>query len=65
LIGKRRRAKLDRVTAAFTTVADRDALADVIAALDKCPVTALTSLLANIRPRANAPDINHEPRGET
>lgn len=59
------RAKFDHVTAAFTTVAERDALAGVIAALDQRPVTALTSLLANIRPRANARGIEREPRGET
>ena len=59
------RAKFDRVTAAFTTAGERDALADLIAALDKRPVTALTSLLANIRPRTNARDSNHESRGET
>jgi 2-methylcitrate dehydratase len=59
------RAKFDRVTAAFTTAAERDALADVIAAFEERPVTALTSLLANIRPRANVRDINHRSRGET
>ena len=59
------RAKFDRVTAAFTTAAERDALSDVIAALDKRPVTTLTSLLTNIRPRANAQDTNPKSRGET
>jgi 2-methylcitrate dehydratase len=58
------RAKFDRVTAAFTTTAERDAMADVIAAFEERPVTALTSLLANIRPRAIVRDINHRSRGE-
>lgn len=57
------RAKFDQVTAAFTTAAERDALADVIATLDRRPLAALTLLLANIRPRANARDIDHESRG--
>ncbi len=59
------RAKFDRVTAGFTTAGERDALADVIALLDKRPISALTSLLANICPRANARDISLDSRGET
>jgi 2-methylcitrate dehydratase len=59
------RTKFDRVTAAFTTAGERDALADVIAALDNRPIMALTSLLANIRPRANARELNHEPGGDS
>ena len=42
------RAKFDRVTRAFTTSAERDALAETIAALEERPVTALTSRLAGI-----------------
>lgn len=57
------RTKFDQVTADFTTAAERDALADVIATLDQRPLGALTSLLANIHPRANARDIDHESRG--
>jgi len=44
------RAKFDRVTRAFTTSAERDALAETIATFDERPVTALTSQLAGIRP---------------
>jgi 2-methylcitrate dehydratase len=43
------RAKFDRVTRAFTTSAERDALAETIATFDERPVTALTSQLAGIR----------------
>ncbi len=59
------RAKFDQVTAAFTTGAERDALAGVIATLDLRPLGALTSLLANIHFPANARDINYKPRGES
>ena len=48
------RAKFDRVARAFTTAAERDTLADVIATLDERPVTALTSLLGAIRAPAAA-----------
>jgi 2-methylcitrate dehydratase len=45
------RAKFDRVTAGFTSAAERDALADVIAALQQRPLVALTSVLARVCPR--------------
>jgi len=45
------RAKFDRVTRAFTTSAERDALARTIATLGERPVTALTSQLASIHTR--------------
>lgn len=48
------RAKFDRVTRAFTTAADRDAIADVVATLEERPITALTSLLGGIRAQATA-----------
>jgi 2-methylcitrate dehydratase len=54
------RTKFDQVTAAFIAGGERDELASVIASLDQRPLAALTSLLANIRPRANARDIDHE-----
>jgi 2-methylcitrate dehydratase len=43
------RAKFDRVAHAFTTTAERDALADVIATLEERPVAALTALLGALR----------------
>ena len=43
------RAKFDRVTAAFTTAAERAAIAEVIAAFEERPVAALTSLLGELR----------------
>ena len=46
------RAKFDRVTRAFISVAERDALADVITTLDKRPITALTRLLGAIHRHA-------------
>jgi 2-methylcitrate dehydratase len=48
------RKKFDRVTAAFTTATERDALADAIATLDQRPIGTLTSLLAAVHPRARA-----------
>jgi 2-methylcitrate dehydratase len=49
------RAKLDRVTRAFISTAECDAIDDVIASLDERPVVALTSLLGAIhRPAAAA-----------
>jgi 2-methylcitrate dehydratase len=48
------RVKFDRVTRAFTTAAERAALADVIGTLDERPVTALTSLLGAVRAHATA-----------
>jgi 2-methylcitrate dehydratase len=48
------RAKFDRVTRAFTTAADRDAIADMIATLEERPIAALTSLLGGIRAQATA-----------
>jgi len=42
------RHKFDRITSAFTTASQRDALAEVIATLEKRPVAALTSLLGDI-----------------
>jgi 2-methylcitrate dehydratase len=42
------RAKFDRLTHAFTTTAQRDGLADVIATLERRPLNALTSLLAGV-----------------
>ena len=43
------RAKFDRVTDAFTTAAERAAIAEVIAAFEERPVAALTSLLGELR----------------
>jgi len=43
------RAKFDRVSRIFTTAAERAAIADVIATLDKRPVSDLTNLLGGIR----------------
>jgi 2-methylcitrate dehydratase len=48
------RAKFDRVTSAFTTATKRDVVADLIATLDERPITALTSLLGDIRSHATA-----------
>lgn len=48
------RAKFDRLTCAFTTAGGRDAMADVIAMLDERPITALTSLLGDIRRHTTA-----------
>jgi 2-methylcitrate dehydratase len=48
------RAKFDSVTAAFTTAAERAAIAEVIAAFEERPVAALTSLLGELRVRATA-----------
>jgi 2-methylcitrate dehydratase len=49
------RAKFDRVSRAFISAAERDAIANVIASLDERPVVALTSLLGAIhRPAAAA-----------
>jgi 2-methylcitrate dehydratase len=48
------RAKFDRVARTFTTPTERDAIAEVIATLDKRPITALTSLLGDIRFHATA-----------
>ncbi|RXG94984.1 MmgE/PrpD family protein [Bradyrhizobium zhanjiangense] len=42
------RRKFDRITSAFTSPSERDALAEVIATLEERPVTALTSLLGDI-----------------
>lgn len=42
------RAKFDRVTRAFTTAAERDALAEVIATLDRRPIVELTALLGRL-----------------
>jgi 2-methylcitrate dehydratase len=47
-------AKFDRVTRAYTTAGDRDAIADVIATLEERPIAALTSLLGGIRAHATA-----------
>jgi 2-methylcitrate dehydratase len=49
------RAKFDQVTAAFTTAAERDGLAGVIASLDQRPLNALTTLLAGIHLHTKAP----------
>jgi 2-methylcitrate dehydratase len=48
------RKKFDRVTRAFASLAERDALADVIATLDERPIGALTALLGGIRAQATA-----------
>jgi 2-methylcitrate dehydratase len=48
------RAKFDRVTRPFTTSAERDALAGVIATLDERPITALTAQLSGIHTPAGA-----------
>jgi 2-methylcitrate dehydratase len=49
------RAKFDRVSRAFTSAAERKAIADVIATLDERPVTDLTTLLARVHvPRTSA-----------
>lgn len=48
------RAKFERVSRALTTLAERDAMADVIATLDERPIVALTSLLGKIRKPAAA-----------
>jgi 2-methylcitrate dehydratase len=48
------RAKFDRVTHAFISAAERDAIANVIATLDERPITALTRLLGAIPCRAAA-----------
>jgi len=58
------RAKFDRVTRAFTTNAERDALADVIATLEERPVSALTSQLAGIRQGTENPPADKERRHE-
>ena len=42
------RAKFDRVSRAFTSVGEREAISDVIATLDERPVTDLTKLLASV-----------------
>lgn len=42
------RAKFDRVTEAFTTAAERDAIADAISTLDRRPVADLTKLLGGV-----------------
>jgi hypothetical protein len=47
-------AKFDSVSSAFTTAAERDAIAETIATLDGRPITALTSLLGAIRTHAIA-----------
>jgi 2-methylcitrate dehydratase len=43
------RRKFDRVTRAFTSSSERDAIADVIATLEERPVAALTALIGGIR----------------
>ena len=48
------RAKFDRVSNAFTTTAERDAIAETIATLDGRPIAALTSLLGAVRTHAIA-----------
>jgi len=48
------RAKFDRVAHAFTTEAERDGIARVVATLDARPVTALTALLGSIAVHATA-----------
>jgi 2-methylcitrate dehydratase len=48
------RLKFNRVTAGFINAAQCDALADAIATLEERPVTALTSLLGDIRACATA-----------
>ena len=48
------RAKFDRVTRAFTTPAQRDAISGVVATLDQRPVGVLTALLGGIRAQATA-----------
>jgi 2-methylcitrate dehydratase len=48
------RAKFDRVSGAFTTTAERDAIADAIATLHERPVTDLTTLLGNVHARRAA-----------
>jgi 2-methylcitrate dehydratase len=49
------RVKFDRVTRAFVSAGERDAIANVIATLDERPIIALTSLLGAIhRPAAAA-----------
>lgn len=45
------RVKFDRLTTAFTSAAERDAVADVIATLERRPLEALTSRLASVRPQ--------------
>jgi 2-methylcitrate dehydratase len=42
------RAKFDRVSRAFTSAGEREAIADVIGTLDERPVTDLTKLLASV-----------------
>ena len=48
------RAKFDRVTRAFTSAAQRDSIADVIATLDERPVSDLTVLLGRVGTSAAA-----------
>jgi 2-methylcitrate dehydratase len=48
------RAKFDRVTRAFISAAEHDAIANVIATLDERPITALTWLLGAIHCHAAA-----------
>jgi len=54
------RNKFDRVAAAFTTAAERDAIADAISTLDRRPIADLTKLLGDVRRRRAAKTANHE-----
>jgi 2-methylcitrate dehydratase len=54
------REKFDRVTRGFTTATERDAIADVIANLERRPVVALTSQL--VAARAGAAQRSLEPQ---
>jgi 2-methylcitrate dehydratase len=58
------RAKFDRVTRAFVTAAERDAIADVIATLEERPLIALTSLLAGVGVHASARRFSPSQKGE-
>jgi 2-methylcitrate dehydratase len=48
------REKLERLGAQYTTPSQRDQIAVAVASLEGTPVTALTRLLADVRPRAPA-----------
>ena len=48
------RAKFDRLARKFTTAAERDAIAQIVASLDRRPIGDLTRLLGRIRIRADA-----------
>jgi len=48
------RAKFDRLARKFTTAPERDAIAQIVASLDRRPIGDLTRLLGRIRIRADA-----------